>query len=352
MAGAVEPLTDEPVKLEGLASPGCTLEARKPPSSLTPSASERVLQSIKVRVARDAVSGVGEPAIITVRHHTAKFTLATDNTAAAGVVAEIPGVKIAGFVSRNEIPIFIRPSHKIAGGVIITTPQTPLELVGVEANGLRVKLAQSGGLLELASGVGEDSIPCADAGASPFEPPLPQKGKEVELDAKKGLPVSSAPDEAPKATLHVPQANVPLPIEAIELGRKGKFAEVEISGSQAFLTGWVPIASVHKAGPKQFSKLEAIPGAHTKGPQGEPPERPAGFECKSPLDLIVPEHVGEKHKLITIGIIDSGTLILEDLDPKHASPSEGYKAIGFGDVKSNVPLLVRAASFAACTKRL
>ena len=142
-----------PTAVEIVSAPGCTIEARTIVSDY-PGAKRTEAAPLRIRLKREGISGVGEPAVLTLSASKAAFAMAVGSDAAVGVTAEARGVNLAGFVAPSEVPLYVRKSHKLAGGLFTATNQTPIQLVAVQAGGLRVKVAMSD-LIELVDSLDE-----------------------------------------------------------------------------------------------------------------------------------------------------------------------------------------------------
>ena len=340
---------EEPAKRESLGAPGCTLDM--PRSAANAPLRLRVKRNGVADVASSSDQAGGEPAVLTVRGASAKLALPLGSAGEALVSAETLGAVIEGFVAHGEIPLYVRPSHKLAGGVLTATSGTRIQLVTVAEGAIQIHLATSK-LLQLSESYTDESIACSDLGAAPFGGAEPAEGKPVSLDAKKGLEVRAAPEGSKVATLHVPEATVDLPLEATKIQVKGTFTLVEIPGTDGIIRGWVPTTQVHARAKASFGLLGTLGPVNHELPQGDSSVKSAGFECKASIAFAAPERVGALDHLVWVGTLRADSVIMSDPDPKHAAPSESWRPIRIRDVSANVPLFVRAEALAACMKRL
>lgn len=311
--------------------------------------------SIAMTVVPTTGTSDAETAKLVIKYEAASFELPTGDATSAGATLESQGTRFHGLVATSDVPIHLKPSHKLLGGLVTPLPKLHLELVGVDAGALRMRVAKSD-LLEVDDAARNATIPCADLGASPFERVPPSQGKEVSLDGKVGLPVSANPDEPPVMTIHVPQATVDLPIEAVKLETKGKWTRVEIPSPEALITGWVPSDHVHGPPKKQYGVVGGLPKkGKAESPLPPPPSdvenKPAGIECKASLDIAVPAKVGGA-ELFVAGEVHAGTVFIMDVDPKHAAPSPEWRPILLRGVTGNVPIFARTQTLETCAKRL
>ena len=341
--------TEEPAKLESLGAPGCTLDM--PRSAANAPLRLRVKRNGVADGASSSDRAGSDPAVLTVRGASAKLGLPLGPAGEALVSAESVSAVIEGFVAHGEIPLYVRPSHKLAGGVLTATSSTRVELLTVAEGTTQVHLATSK-LLQLSESATNESVACSDLGAAPFGRPEPADGKPVSLDAKKGLEVRASPEGSPVATLHVPDATVDLPLEATKIQVKGAFALVEIPGKDGIIRGWVPTTQVHARAKAVAGLLGALGPANSELPKGDSPVKSAGFECKASIAFAAPERVGALDHLVWVGTLRAESVVMTDDDPKHAAPSESWRPIRIRDVSANVPLFVRAEALAACMKRL
>ncbi len=350
---------DEPAKLESSAPAGCTLAM--PAATDSP--------PIRIRVRRDGVAFASDATVLTVRRASATLGLPLGTSGEVAVSVDGVGAHIEGFVARAEVPLHVRPSHRLAGGVVTATPDSHLEIVTVEQGSVKIRLSASA-LAVISESAATESVPCDDLGAAPFDRPVLADGKPVSLDATEGLEVRASSDGPPMLTLHAPPATVAIPFEATKLGVKGKLALVEIPGRDAIITGWVPTARVHVRAKPSYGLIRALsdpksmpwrradakPGVKPDGkPDGKPDvksDKGAGFECKAPIAIAVPRRVGALDELVWVGTLHAETVVASDDDPKHAAPNERWRAVRIRDVSANVPIFVRADSLAACMKRL
>lgn len=179
------------------------------------------------------------------------------------------GLDATVLVRVADVPIGLSPTRRLGGG-LIAPRWGGLELVGADANGVRVRLAHHQ-LIDDAALPIEERVPCSDLAPGPT-PSAPQ-GSYVRLLRPDGLELRPSPSDADHGgfVLRAPRG---ADLAAWELARKDGFAQILVQASDGDLVGWVPTRSL-RADRNPF------------GPPSEeaPPEAraPAGRRCAAAI---------------------------------------------------------------------
>lgn len=228
---AAPPPPIEAARVEELAPSGCEVESEALPKEAPPL---RLFATL---------SDVGRGQLwVTARSEVARFRLPVGDGSVAAAELDGFGTSVSGLVDFAKLPLWMRASRPLAGGLITADRETRVELVRVESDGVVVRLARHE-LIDTAALPIEERLRCADLSASPQVAPPPSAGKEIRLVAKDGLEVSPTPDRDDKAGLTIKPV-VGATLEAIELERASGFVRVEVPSRAGRITGWVPAAAV------------------------------------------------------------------------------------------------------------
>ncbi len=287
-----------------------------------------------------------ERTLVRARFENATFSLLIGESD-GGAFAELDGwgMRVAGFVRRSEVPVWVGPQRRLAGGMWIPGPDTRVSIVRVLDDAVIVRV-ETHPLLDPAALPFEESVPCAGLTATRPLAQLPS-GAPVRLRTKGGLDVRPTPskDAAAPFRLFAPEAVTELRLEAIELERSQGFVHVVVPAPAGAITGWVAAAAVVAQPGVRSSDLDdatlALVGPRTR-PRGEPGE--AGpRRCKVPLRIAAfakggaPTWVGELRPGAAFG--DGGL----DGAP---SPPPGWAPIRSKGLLGH--LVVRETDLAAC----
>lgn len=288
------------------------------------------------------------------RYESATFSLRPGNAEEtfSSVEASGWGTSFSGLLPTKDVPIWIKPSRKLASGMVTPGPETKAKLVRVERGSVVVRV-------ELASSPVEETIACDDLVANPPEMVSLAPGKEMALDASKGVEVLPTPTSPAGSGLIVrsPEASVPSFFDIVELERQGKLAKVQIPSRDGTMTGWVPAANVRTIA-ESASKGPRV-GAWTGNRMTEPAKEPNPFApkwtaCPHPVRFAAipfkeaePIWAGEARAQTLIGLVDEASV--NKLWKDTPAPA-GWIHVALKGIDST-RLLVREADLNGCKEK-
>ena len=279
-------------------------------------------------------------ALAHVRYEAATFSIPPGTAAeASSVEASGFGFTASGLVATSSIGPWVKPLHRLAGGMITPSTDTRVALVGIDRDVARVRLERIP-FVDLASLPIEEAVRCSDLSASaPDALPLPA-GKEVTLTPP--LELLASPDAAPGSGLPLvsPRASLASFGPALELERRGRLVHVVIGQRAGNLGGWV-MASAVRSLPSGVTGTGAELGHRAAATVGLDTHK--GYTCIGPVRVAAlargsnePVWLGEVRPGAPFG---KGAL---------APPALGWSSIALSGVRAEI-LLARDVDLSSCT---
>jgi hypothetical protein len=276
-------------------------------------------------------------ALATIEHAAATFRLASgDGQTGAWIEATGHGWTASAFVARKDVPVGLRPSRKILGGLLLPAPGTRPSIVYVDDRAVRIRLTEhellSPGTLPI-----EETVACDDLWAGPTPSPTLSSGKRVGLSATEPVGVHDVPSQESEELLHLARRFASRPVLlANEIDRKGGFVRVEVPSSDGWIVGWVDASAV---GPP--------PNDEGAGMVAPPVRLPHAAEDGPRCDRALPFAVTSTMQPVWLGEIRAGSTI-RPAKPGTTAPA-GWTPIRLEGIAGAFPL-VRTDALEACTK--
>lgn len=290
---------NDPQRVEGIADVACEVDASNAP-----------LVALDLFASQSDALG-GRP-IARYELQSGKLTLGVgDSDLIASLESSTGGVEISALVRLRDVPLWVKPSRRLLGGMLIPGPESRAVVVRADPKTVRVRLAQHP-FLDPPTLALDEAIACDDLQGFPPEEIGRPAGENIQL--KKGTALLPSPDAEAEDALPLVLPPSYFSMLGVELERRGDFVRVELTLAEGSLTGWVPSSAVMKSGPQGI----------TGGPRGVTAAHSveAAWTCSEarPFAMIAPAGnvmvwLGEARANTAIG---KGAVIA-DLDPTWTS---------------------------------
>lgn len=270
------------------------------------------------------------------RYEVATFSLAEgDATGLGWVEASGYGMSLAALMRAAEVPLWVRPTRTIASGMITPGPRTRVALQRAGAGTLQVRLDEHE-LLDARRLPLLETVACADLQATPPAWSGSSHGKEIGVDAGKGLEILAFPGSSPEQGLVAvpPPGSTTDVLEARELERQGGYVRIEIASLDGSVRGWVRPEAV--VAPQRPSMLGPIGGRPAEAPSLADADRRA---CESPLRFAaLPDG---RREPVWLGEVRPGTPIARDLGVR-AIDVPGWSSLQVAGIEGRLVALTEA----------
>ena len=286
-------------RIEELGAGVCELEAQQTASSAPPL---RLYATL---------ADVGLSAVwVNSYFELARFRIAAGDGSVGMAEVDGFGTTATGLVDMTKVPLWVKPSRRLVGGMLTPNRKTQVELVSVDANGVVVKLSRHS-LIEPSLLPIEERLRCSELATTAPAAPDASSGKPVHLLAKDGLLLRSAPEPEDRGGFSI-KPPVGTTLEAIELERRGSFVRVEVPSPEGALTGWVAANAITKPPPGGHGLLGPLAPSARKPAEPERLTPRNGVSCQSKVRIAA----DSAHGPIWLGEIREGVTFVPTPKPQ------------------------------------
>lgn len=284
----------------------------------------------KLRIYASVIDAEQEAnAIGSFQYASGSFTLATGTNSVAKVELSSHGVTVRAIAKARDIPLWVRPSHKLLHGMLSPGPRTRVELQAVEERAARVRLKHA--LVQPAELDSEELIPCEDLTASASTPDRLSFGKPVTLNGKEPIELRATREDGEASPRIVLRQGS---LAAMEIESSAGLSRVEIRSLDGDLTGWVRSSIVSARG--------AALAPEPEQPLAPAPGGTVAWTCKRPVPLAVRDR-----DLVWIGALRDGADLIGS-GPTHEQASGWWKLEVLP--LPGVAVYVRGSDFEGCSR--